>query len=244
MPNGGTLEFAAENIVLDEQYAAMSPGTVAGSYVVIRVTDTGIGMSEDVRDRIFEPFYTTKPVGSGTGLGLATVQAIVRSHGGFVRVYSEPGRGTTFRVYLPALEARHAARADQRPDALQRGHGELVLVVDDEASIRSITRQTLEAFGYRVVTAADGAEALTIYASIGPTIDVILTDIIMPTMDGPTFIQAVRRLNPDARVVAASGLATNGGVSKAAALGVTHFLPKPYTAETILSVLHDVLAAG
>jgi two-component system cell cycle sensor histidine kinase/response regulator CckA len=241
MPTGGRLQLSAINVTLDAQYVAMTPEAKAGAYVVIQVSDTGAGIPEAIRDRIFEPFFTTKGVGEGTGLGLATVQAIVRSHGGFVTVYSEPGRGTTFKVYIPALDTR-ASRptAGDTAESLPRGHGETVLVVDDEAAIRDITRQTLEAFGYTVVTAADGAEALATYAQRGNTIDVIITDIMMPVMDGATFIHAVRRLNPDVKIIAASGLTANGGQT-AAVSGAHHFLPKPYTADTMLRALRAAL---
>lgn len=246
MPEGGRLTVTAENVTLDAPYAAMTPGSSPGDYVRISVVDTGSGMTPEVLDRVFDPFFTTKGVGEGTGLGLSTASAIVKGHGGFVHVYSEVGAGSTFRVYFPARSEAGAAEAagDLRPRELHRGRGELILVVDDEAAVRTITQQTLEAFGYRVLTAGDGAEAVATYALRGGEIDLVLTDIMMPIMDGPATIRALMHMNPSVRIVAASGLGGNGGVARAASSGVVHFLPKPYTAEKLLEVLHRVLRGG
>lgn len=241
MPDGGRLTVTAENVQVDTQYASMSAAAEPGDYVRISVADTGTGMPPDVLDRVFDPFFTTKGVGEGTGLGLSTVQAIVQSHGGFVHVYSEAGSGATFRVYFPASGSAEDGVDPGEPRKARRGRGELVLVVDDEAAVRTITQQTLEAFGYRVLTAADGAEAVALYASRGTEIALVLTDIMMPIMDGPATIRALIRLDPGVRIVAASGLGANGGVARAASSGVKHFLPKPYTAETLLEVVHQVL---
>jgi CheY-like chemotaxis protein len=238
MPGGGRLELTANNMTLDAQYASMTPDARAENYVIIQVSDTGCGIPADIRDRIFEPFFTTKGVGEGTGLGLATVQAIVRSHGGFVTVYSELESGTTFKVYLPARDGRHPHTGESAQEPLPRGHGETVLVVDDEAAIRDISRQTLEAFGYTVLTAVDGADALAVVIRAGPTIQAIITDIMMPIMDGPALIQAVRRLAPAIPIIAASGLTANRSGSM---YGVRHFLSKPYTADAMLRALRDVL---
>ncbi len=245
MPSGGRLTLSADNILIDQQYAVMNRGISPGRFVVLGVTDTGVGMTKDVLDRIFDPFFTTKEVGQGSGLGLPTVLGIVRSHGGFVNVYSEPGRGSTFKVYLPALDAAESSDAPAPgADRLPRGKGELVLVVDDEASILDITRQTLEAFGYAVVTAEDGAQAIGQYAQARDRIRLVLTDMSMPVMDGATFILALRRIDPHVPVIAASGLNSNGYVAKAAHLGIKHFLPKPYTADTLLTKIHEVLRAA
>jgi two-component system, cell cycle sensor histidine kinase and response regulator CckA len=240
MPMGGRLDLSAVNITLDTVYAAMTPEAKVASYVMIEVSDTGLGIPAEIRERIFEPFFTTKGVGDGTGLGLATVQAIVRSHRGFVTVYSEPGHGTTFKVYLPAIGAV-AQRSDwEAADTLPRGHGELILVVDDEAAIRDVTKQTLEAFGYTVLTAADGADALATYTRQDGAIAAILTDIMMPVMDGPALIQAVRRIDPAIPIIAASGLAASGS-DTAPMVDVNHFLPKPYTADAMLRALRAAL---
>jgi CheY-like chemotaxis protein len=178
-------------------------------------------------------------VGKGTGLGLSTVMAIVKSHGGFVNVYSEVGRGSSFKVYLPAIET---ATTKSKRDTVSlttfpRGNGERVLIVDDETSILTITSQTLEAFGYKTMTAGDGAEAVALYAQLRNKIAVVLTDMAMPVMDGRALIQ----VNPGVKISAATGLKTEGSEAKALNAGVKHFLSKPYTASTLLKTLRSVL---
>jgi len=242
MPDGGNLTIAAENCVLDEQYAAMNIQAAPGRYVNLSVTDSGMGITPDILDKIFEPFFTTKALDKGTGLGLSTVMAIVKSHDGVINVYSEPGRGTTFKVYLPAIELSAEARKELAVEAsLPRGNGESVLVVEDESSILTITTQTLQAFGYRVLTATDGAEALAIYAEHKNEIAVVLTDMMMPILDGPAMIRALMRINPKIKIVAASGLNANDGPPKARDSGLKHFLTKPYTAGTLLKTLRAIL---
>ncbi len=243
MPNGGRLAISAENIALDEHYAAMNIEARTGPHVRIEVQDSGMGIPKDVVDKIFDPFFTTKEVGKGTGLGLSTTQAIVKSHGGFIRVYSEPGMGTRFRIYLPAQpEAYSGEDGDSRETELPRGDGETILVVDDEPSVRQITQQTLEAFGYRVLLAADGSEAVSVYVRHQADIAAVITDMRMPIMDGPATIQVLRRLNPEVRIIGASGITEGDRASQAAQAGVKDFLPKPYTAETLLKSLKRVLS--
>lgn len=242
MPQGGTLTIRAENKEIDANYAQMNLEAKVGRYVAITVEDSGTGMPAEVVNRIFEPFYTTKEVGRGTGLGLSTAMGIVRSHGGFINVYSELGKGTKFVFHLPAAETEGNAQVKTVRPALPSGHGELILVVDDEESIREITRGTLETFGYRVVLANDGTEALAVYAEHRGEIRVVLTDMMMPFMDGPSTIRALRKLNPEVKIIAASGLAANEKVTEAASLGVQTFLPKPYTAERLLVALSELLS--
>ncbi len=231
MPNGGSLTVGVENCVLDEQYAAMHIEAKAGRYVMISVMDSGTGIPRELLDKIFEPFFTTKELNKGTGMGLSTVMAIVKSHGGFVNVYSEVGNGTTFKVYLPAMEISSDARKQASPEtSLPRGNGETVLVVDDEASVLSITSQTLQAFGYRVLTATDGADAVVVYVQHRNEIAVVLTDMMMPIMDGAATIQALMRVNPAVKIIAASGLGANGGMARASGSQIKQFLTKPYTA--------------
>jgi CheY-like chemotaxis protein len=243
MPHGGTLTITLENIVLDDTYAAMNIDARPGAYVVVTVADTGTGIPPEVRERIFEPFFTTKEVGKGTGLGLSTAMAILKSHFGFINVYSEPGGGTKFKVYLPANTT--VAAADEvavEQTKLPRGRGELILVVDDEEAVRDIVQAALERFGYRVMLATNGAEAVALYAQHRAAISVVLMDMAMPVMDGPSTIIALRSVNPQVRVIASSGLASDGRVAIALGAGVRHFLPKPYTAEAILKMLKEVLA--
>jgi two-component system cell cycle sensor histidine kinase/response regulator CckA len=241
MPHGGQLTIKAENVTLDENYTRMHLEAKPGDYVMITVTDTGHGIPPDALNRIFEPFFTTKETGKGTGLGLSTALTIVRSHNGFINVYSEPGRGTQFSFYLPAIGMGAAAGVEKEEPRLPAGHGELVLVVDDEEAIREITRGTLETFGYKVLTAADGTEAVALYAANRDEVRVVLTDMMMPFMDGPATIRALQKLNPQVRIIAASGLAANEKAAEAASAGVKTFLPKPFTAEKLLLTLAEVL---
>jgi CheY-like chemotaxis protein len=213
-----------------------------GHYVNISVTDSGTGMTPEVLDKIFEPFFTTKSIDKGTGLGLSTVMAIVKSHDGLINVYSEPGKGTTFKIYLPAMQLCTEAMPEHTQEpSLPRGDGETVLVIEDEASILTITSQTLRAFGYEVLTASDGTEALAIYAQKSDEIAVVLTDMMMPILDGPATIRALLRINPEIKIVAVSGLNAKGSLAKATGAGVKHFLTKPYTAGTLLKTLRAVL---
>lgn len=243
MPGGGQLKLSACNVMLDEHYAGLNGEGPPGPYILIQVEDTGSGMSPEVIERIFEPFFTTKELGKGTGLGLSTTLGIIKNHGGFVRVHSEVGKGTRFSVHLPSQAQPEADTAVPIRLELPRGNGELVLVVDDEHEVRQITRQTLEAFGYRVLLAADGAEATALYADQRQDIAAVLTDMMMPTMDGPATIQVLIRINPEVRIIAASGLNANGMEAKAYNAGVKHFIPKPYTAETLLKTLCCMLGA-
>ena len=241
MPGGGILKLSARNLMLDEQCAGMISGAKPGPYLHIQVEDSGTGMPPEIMERIFEPFFTTKELGKGTGLGLSSVMAIVKSHHGLLRVESEVGKGTKFHVYLPAHISEHAEAEVPAPPELPRGNGELVLVVDDEAAVQQITKQTLETFGYRVLLAADGAEAVSLYSVHRAEVALVLTDMMMPLMDGPATIQVLMRMNPQICIVAASGMNAEGMEEKAAHAGVKNFMPKPYTAETLLKTLDVVL---
>jgi two-component system cell cycle sensor histidine kinase/response regulator CckA len=242
MPHGGRLTIKAENVTLDENYARMHIEAKAGPYVMISVMDTGHGIPPDTLNKIFEPFFTTKEIGKGTGLGLSTALSIVRSHNGFINVYSEAGKGTHFSCYLPAIATgAGAAEGEKEEPTLPLGHGELILVVDDEEAIREITRGTLESFGYKVLTASDGTEAVALYAANRDEVKVVLTDMMMPFMDGPATIRALQKLNPQIKIIAASGLAANEKAAEAASTGVKTFLPKPYTAEKLLLTLAKIL---
>ncbi|OYW31285.1 MAG: hypothetical protein B7Z47_01505 [Chthoniobacter sp. 12-60-6] len=241
MPAGGTLTISAANVLIDAQYATMNIEAREGPHIMISIEDDGVGIAQAVLPKIFDPFFTTKETGKGTGLGLSTSLAIMKSHGGFFRVYSELGEGSCFRVYLPAHPVQAVARPVVEEPVLPRGNHELVLLVDDEAAVREITRQTLEAYGYRVLLAADGAEAVALYSKHQNDIALVLTDMRMPVMDGTTTIQVLMKMNPEVCIIAASGINANNSVAKAAGTGVRQFLPKPYTAETILRALHNAL---
>ncbi len=241
MPEGGSIAIKAVNVLLDENYARMHIEAKAGRFVVISVADTGPGMTPEIQSRIFEPFFTTKEMTKGTGLGLSTVLTIVKSHGGFINVYSELHKGSHFALYLPALDTPGAVDAAAAQSDMPLGNGELILVVDDEESIREITRGTLETFGYKVLTASDGTEALALYADKKNEIAVVLTDMVMPFMDGPATIRALQRMNSKVKIVAASGLGTGHHAGEGALEGVSVFLNKPYTAEKLLKTLAEVL---
>jgi two-component system cell cycle sensor histidine kinase/response regulator CckA len=241
MPQGGNLRIEAENIEVDEHYARMNVEAKPGKYVSIGVIDTGIGITEQNLNKIFDPFFTTKEHGQGTGLGLSTVAGIVRSHGGFINVYSEIGKGARFKIYLPAIEAAQAATAQPSRRDLPAGNGELILVIDDENAIREVARETLSAFGYKVMIASDGAEAMAVFASHRDDVKVVITDMMMPYMDGPATIRALRRLDPKVKIIATSGLKAEDKIADAAQLGVKIFLPKPYTAEKLLKTVAAAL---
>ena len=244
MPDGGQLTLVARNVEHDAQSVSLNRGAAPGRHVVFDVTDTGCGIPSEIIERIFDPFFTTKEAGKGTGLGLSTTLGIVRSHGGFVQVRSEPGRGTTFSVHLPAPPAAVVATAPVvEKRELPRGHGELVLLVDDESTVLTITRTTLESFGYKVLTAEDGVQAVGLFAAHRQEIAVVLTDMMMPVMDGTALIAALRRLDPGIRIIGASGLNSHADAVRGVIAGLDYFLTKPFTAETLLNMVAKVLAA-
>jgi two-component system cell cycle sensor histidine kinase/response regulator CckA len=244
MPNGGRITLRMENTVLDETYSSMNHGSKPGSYIVISVTDTGTGIPANIRDRIFEPFFTTKEIGKGTGLGLSTSLGIVQSHGGFINVSSDMGKGSTFKIFLPAnAQAAAAAPAAAKRPGLPRGHNELVLIVDDEQPILNVAKSTLERFGYRVVVATNGAAAVSTYALQRDSIAVVVTDMAMPIMDGPAMAVALKAMNPDVKIIGSSGMDGGGGITAAANVGVTEFIPKPYSAETLLRAIARAIGA-
>ncbi|MBW7895744.1 MAG: response regulator [Opitutaceae bacterium] len=242
MPQGGRLTLSARNVEVDEQAAAMRGGLDPGHYVMLEVKDTGTGMSREVLDRIFDPFFSTKLPGKGTGLGLPTARGIVRNHGGSIGVESQPGKGSVFQVLIPAHVA--AAEATAKPSARPgppRGSGEVILVADDDATVLDITRQTLETFGYRVVTAEDGAQAMAQYAMNPAGIALVLTDMTMPVMDGAALIIALRRLNPDVRIIGTTGFGADADNIRRRELNIPHFLTKPYPAAVLLDTVHTAL---
>jgi two-component system cell cycle sensor histidine kinase/response regulator CckA len=242
MPAGGMLTISGENFPVDEHYASMTPGAKAGPYVLFTVHDTGMGISPQNIERIFDPFFTTKELGQGTGLGLSTVIGIVKSHGGFMSVYSEIGRGTTFKVYLPALMGAVGALQESETAALPRANGELLLIVDDERSILQVAQALLEDHGYQVLTAVDATEALAIFAVRKDEIKLVLTDLAMPLMDGIALIRTLQKMKPDVRIVASTG---QGGREQHAheleSLNVGACLTKPYNKNKLLKTLHDAL---
>jgi PAS domain S-box-containing protein len=242
MPNGGLLKIGIENFVVDEVYAGMNPDSKPGLYIVVNLTDSGTGIPPAIRDRIFDPFFTTKEIGMGTGLGLSTTLAIVKSHGGFIHFDSEMGRGTTFKVYLPAdTGSPQTENGITTKPELPRGSGQTILLVDDETAIRIVAQRTLERAGYRVLIASNGAEAVALYAQDRKLISIVLTDMAMPVMDGSSTIAALKTMNPKVKIIGSSGLSTRGNVASDAGSHIRHFLPKPYTTETLLKAVAAVL---
>lgn len=247
MPTGGVLTLTTENTRLDENFAAMNVDATPGPYVLIRVSDTGDGIPAEVIDKIFDPFFTTKETGKGTGLGLSTVMGIVKSHQGFVNLRSRVAMGSVFEIYLPAapdaVAASSAAPAMQAP----RGQGELILVVDDEEVIREVVQKTLCAHGYRVITAGDGTEAIAQFSQNRGEVKAVLTDIMMPFMDGVTLSRTLKKMDPTIQIIATSGMGSaKGRQDKAAALAslqINTFLNKPYSANEILTAIGDLLAS-
>jgi two-component system, cell cycle sensor histidine kinase and response regulator CckA len=243
MPDGGRLLIETADETIGGESAGAHPGAVPGQYVVLAVTDTGVGMNEEVLSHLFEPFFTTKGLGKGTGLGLATCHGIVRQMGGHIRVYSEPGRGTTFRIYLP----RKAGLADPQPVSAPPRPSptgvETVLVVEDEPTVRRLAVLGLRAHGYAVLEAADGAEAIEAATRVGTTIDVIVSDVMMPGMSGPELLNRLSTIAPQARAMLMSGHAESTVLSPQTALRYA-FLPKPFTPERLARKVREVLDAS
>ncbi|MBW4609265.1 MAG: PAS domain S-box protein [Hassallia sp. WJT32-NPBG1] len=240
MPNGGTLKISAKNIFIDESFARMHIDAKVGSYTLLSVTDTGIGICQETLDKIFEPFFTTKEFGKGTGLGLSTVIGIVKGHGGFITVSSALNKGTKFQVYLPAVNT-DAIRQEENQEILT-GHEELILIVDDEASIREITATSLERYNYKTISASDGIEAIALYAQHKNEIKATIIDFMMPNMDGATTINTLKKMNPLLPIVAVSGLPTSEQILLNKTSQHAAFLPKPYTTQELLQTLHRVLS--
>ena len=241
MPDGGALSIRAENVTIDRYYTQRNLDAREGRYVRMTVTDTGSGIPPDVLDKIFEPFFTTKAVDKGTGLGLSTVYSIVRSHGGFATVYSELGNGTTFGIYLPASEEGvliHDGAASS--DEIAGGKGETILIVDDEPFILETAQDILEAHGYRVLTAENGRDGLDLWLDRRDDIDVVLTDVMMPVMDGLALIRAIRADAPTLPILAASGM-MGEKADQVMAAGADRFLSKPFTVDRLTATLREML---
>jgi len=241
MPDGGVLKIETEIIVLDDSFCHFYPGVIAGTYVVLSVSDTGGGMSPEVRDRIFEPFFTTKEKVKGSGMGLATVYGIVRQHGGFVHVYSEPGQGTLFHVYLPVMEnaVSESAPGTANQNRVKNLQGsETILFAEDHDSIREMTRQSLTRLGYQVLAAADGRQALRLAELERP--DLAVLDVAMPHMGGAATATQLLRHMPGLPILFTSGFSENANNAVAQVPG-SHYLQKPYGPTSLASTIRDIL---
>ncbi len=240
MPEGGHLYIETRNTELPPEYVApyeMDPGR----FVKISVTDTGVGMDKQTQNKIFEPFFTTRQMGRGTGLGLASAYGIIKNHGGIINVYSETGRGTTFTIYLPALEQAESVSQSGAAGELKPGTG-TILLVDDEAMILEVGRQLLESLGYGVLTAASGQEAVSLYRKWGATIDLVIVDMIMPEMGGERTFQSLRAISPTVRVLLSSGYSINGQASRILEQGCDGFIQKPFTLSQLSEKISRILS--
>lgn len=240
MDRGGQLKITVENFSADSEFTRMHLDATEGDYVLVTVADTGEGIPAVVLDRIFEPFFTTKEVEHGTGLGLSTAIGIVRSHGGFIDVESQVGRGTKFKVFLPASEV--ATAISPAETALPQGNGELILVVDDESSIRAVTKAILQTSNYRVLTAKDGIDAISIYAQHQHDISLVILDLMMPCMDGQTTVSALKQMNLEVKAIAISGLIDSHEKLAQLEGKFTAFISKPYSIEELLTTVYRVVS--
>ena len=241
LPDGGKLVIETKNIVLDEDYARNHLEAAPGRFVLLTVSDTGHGMDQETVEHIFEPFFTTKAIGKGTGLGLASVYGIVKSHGGFINCYSEVALGTTFKIYLPAIEPENGRAADDFSETAPKGGTERILLVDDEAPIRDFASKVLERFGYTVVTAASGEEALEIHTRNPAGVDLVIMDIGMPGMGGHKCLGEILRLDRSAKVLIASGYSINGQLKDTIEADAVGYVGKPYQVNDLLHKVRAVL---
>ena len=240
MPDGGKLTIETANISLDEEYAKTNIEATPGNYILLTVTDTGSGMDKETLKRVFEPFYTTKGVGEGTGLGLAMVHGIVKHHEGYITCYSEPGHGTTFKIYFPADTAiEEVEKIEVKP--IPQGGSETILLVDDEEHIRDLGSRILQKAGYKVIKASNGKEALEAYTSNSDQVKLVILDLIMPKMGGKQCLEGLLSLNPSVKVIIASGYSADGPTKDTLTAGVKGFVSKPYNIRQMLGVVREVL---
>jgi two-component system, cell cycle sensor histidine kinase and response regulator CckA len=241
MPNGGTLTICAENALVDKEYKRFHPEAQCGAFVVLKVIDTGTGIPPEVMDRIYDPFFTTKEIGKGTGLGLSTVKGIVKSHAGFMHVYSEPGKGSIFKIYFPACAGQASSDSSTEEQKLPRGNGERILVVDDEAEVLHVTQLILEKHGYKVLMAENGAEGVALFAKEHGRIDLVLTDSMMPVMDGLAMIREIRSIQPAIKIIMLSGMIENHRTAEAVHNGQILFVEKPFSSAKLLTAVHRAI---
>jgi len=241
MPDGGRLIFETENVILDEQYCKIHLGARPGKYVKLSISDTGHGMDREILSHIFEPFYTTKETGKGTGLGLAMVYGIVKNHGGYIMCYSEPGEGTTFKIYFPIIEKEIKTMESKEEKVPIKGGSETILLVDDEEAIRELGEDIFTRFGYTVLMASDGESALEIYSEKKEEINLVILDIIMPGIGGRRCLEKLLKMNPRVKVIIASGYSINGPTKEVLEAGAKGFISKPYDMRGMLKTVRKIL---
>ncbi len=240
MPDGGSLTIATSNVSIDDAYADSHADTSPGDYVLVSVTDTGMGMSREVREKLFEPFFTTKEKGKGTGLGLPSVYGIVKQSGGFLWVYSEPGKGTTFKIYLPRGETE-SRDASKTPSKNRRVGAETILLVEDDAEVRNVATRILRRNGYRVLEAENGVQALRICEEEDEMVDLIVTDIVMPEMGGSELASRIRETRPDARILFTSGYTEDAVIRQSLVDPGEAFIEKPFTPASLAKKAREAL---
>jgi nitrogen-specific signal transduction histidine kinase len=240
MPEGGRLEFATQNVILDEKYCRDRPEVIPGPYVSLVVKDTGHGMAKDVLDQMFDPFFTTREYGKGTGLGLSTVFGIVKIHGGHISCESEPGKGTRFEIFLPPMEAALPSEIATTGEMPSYGDA-TILIVDDEELVRKWTEATLSQAGYTVLTASNGQEALEVYRGDGSRISLVILDLNMPVMDGKQCLEKLLKIDPELKILIASGFAIDTNTKRFLEEHAVGFLRKPFKVREFLKAIHKEL---
>jgi CheY-like chemotaxis protein len=241
MPEGGKIIIETEKVTLNEEFCKAHLGARPGQYVMLSISDTGHGMSKETLEHVFEPFYTTKEVGKGTGLGLAMVYGIVKNHEGYILCYSEPETGTTFKIYLPAIEQEGDKDHPRDLEDQLQGGTETILLVDDEEYIRELGVELLGDAGYTVITATDGESGLELYRQKQEQIDLVILDLVIPGMGGKKCFEEVLKVNPRAKILIVSGYSANGPGKEAIEAGARDFVGKPFDVEHMLEVVRNIL---
>jgi signal transduction histidine kinase/ActR/RegA family two-component response regulator len=243
MPDGGILTIMTQNVTLDEQFCEMYPGSKPGEYVLLSVSDTGHGMDNATIEHVFEPFYTTKELGRGTGLGLAMVYGIVKQHNGYIRCQSSLGIGTTFKIYLPVIPEETELETPSEMTILPSGT-ETILLVDDEEGVRDLGKRILERSGYTVLTAANGREGLDTYGERKREISLVILDLIMPEMGGKQCLNELLKIDPKVKILIASGYSADGEAEETLETNAQGFIAKPYNLKEVLHTVRRVLDEG
>jgi CheY-like chemotaxis protein len=240
MPDGGSLTVTTEKVLLDDDFCRLHVGANPGEYALLAVSDTGNGMTKETLEHIFEPFFTTKEMGRGTGLGLAMVHGIVNRHNGYITCESEIGRGTTFKTYLPAIPTDQDTEDDISGRAAAFGT-ETILLVDDEEFVRDLGARILTRYGYTVLQAANGKEAIEVFREKGPEISLVILDLIMPEMSGSECMEQLLKIDPKAGIVLSSGYSADSPMGESVEMGARGFVQKPFRMRDLLQEVRRVL---